>query len=313
MSIDSGAIVDVADQLFGAITNGDIARVKQLFDDDVLVWHSGDTRDSAKERASRVIDWFINATVDRRYEVTDRQFFDGGFVQQHILHANGRTNGSIHMHVCIVIKVGPAGLITRVDEYFDPAEMAPLLNSANCRETDMASLSEFFSDPASAGTWAAVADQSTVTVTSKSLWGAMPVKVRFTDFSGEGQVAAPQTVSGRIDVKAASLRTGIGKRDDHLRSSDFFEVEKFPDITVVVTGADPIEVDTVALRAHVTIKDTTRPVELKTKVTPVGDGGMRLTSKATINRQDFSVDGNLMGMITDTVTISGDLVFRRAP
>ncbi len=128
---DSGAIVDVADQLFGAIAASDIATVKQLFDDDVLVWHSGDTRDSAKDRASRIIDWFINATTDRRYEITDRQFFDGGFVQQHVLHANGRNGGSIQMRVCIVIKVGADGLITRIDEYFDPAEMAPLLDSTN--------------------------------------------------------------------------------------------------------------------------------------------------------------------------------------
>ncbi len=105
--------------------------MKQLFDDDVLVWHSGDTRDSAKERALRVIDWFIDSTTDRRYEILDRQFFDGGFVQQHILHANGRNGGSIAMRVCIVIKVGADGLITRIDEYFDPAEMAPLLDSTN--------------------------------------------------------------------------------------------------------------------------------------------------------------------------------------
>ena len=176
----------------------------------------------------------------------------------------------------------------------------------------MASLSEFFSDPASGGTWTPVADQSTVVATSKSLWGVMPVKVRFTEFSGEGQVTAPQTVSGRIDIKTASLRTGIGKRDDHLRSADFFEAEKFPDISVVVSAADAIGVDTIGLRGQVTIKGTTKPVELKTTVTPVGDGGMRLTTRATINRQDFGVDGNMMGMITDNVTISGDLVFRRA-
>ena len=100
----------------------------------------------------------------------------------------------------------------------------------------MASLSEFFSDPASTGTWTVVADQSTVAVKSKSMWGVVPVKVRFTEFSGEGQVNAPQTVSGNIDIKAASLRTGIGKRDNHLRSADFFEAEKFPDISVVVTA-----------------------------------------------------------------------------
>jgi ketosteroid isomerase-like protein len=130
MSITSST-VDVADRLFEAIANSDIATVKQLFGDDVLVWHSGDTRDSAKERAARIIDWFINATNDRRYEVLDRRFFDGGFVQQHVLHANGRNGNSIHMRVCIVIKVGPDALITRIDEYFDPAEMAPLLESAN--------------------------------------------------------------------------------------------------------------------------------------------------------------------------------------
>jgi ketosteroid isomerase-like protein len=132
MSIaDSGAIVDVADQLFEAIANSDIATVKQLFAEDVLVWHSGDTRDSAKERAAKIIDWFINTTTERRYEVLDRQFFDGGFVQQHILHADSRNGTSIHMRVCIVIKVGTAGLITRIDEYFDPAEMAPLLDTSN--------------------------------------------------------------------------------------------------------------------------------------------------------------------------------------
>lgn len=176
----------------------------------------------------------------------------------------------------------------------------------------MASLSEFFSDPSSAGTWTAVTDQSAVTVTSKSLWGVMPVKVRFTEFSAEGQVTAPQTVSGRLDIKSASLRSGIGKRDDHLRSADFFETERFPDISVVVSSADAVTADTLGLRADVTIKGTTKPVELQTKVTPVGDGGMRLATKATLNRQDFGVDGNMLGMITDNVTISGDLVFRRA-
>ena len=128
MAITSST-VDVADRLFEAIANSDIATVKQLFGDDVLVWHSGDTRDSAKERAARIIDWFINATTDRRYEVLDRQFFDGGFVQQHVLHANGRNGNSIHMRVCIVIKVGPDALITRIDEYFDPAGLEPLLRS----------------------------------------------------------------------------------------------------------------------------------------------------------------------------------------
>jgi ketosteroid isomerase-like protein len=125
---DTEAVADVADRLFGAIENGDIALVERLWDDDVVVWKVAD-RDRDRERALRVIAWFVNATTDRRYEILDRQFFGGGFVQQHILHANGRNGGSISMRVCIVIKVGANGLISRIDEYFDPADIAPLLES----------------------------------------------------------------------------------------------------------------------------------------------------------------------------------------
>ena len=125
---DTQAVADVADRLFGAIERGDTALVEELWDDDIVVWKVAD-RDRDRERALRVIAWFVDRTTDRRYEVLDRQFFDGGFVQQHILHADGRSGGSISMRVGIVIKVGANGLIRRIDEYFDPAEIAPLLGS----------------------------------------------------------------------------------------------------------------------------------------------------------------------------------------
>jgi len=128
MSIaDAEATADVADRLFDAIENSDIALLQEMWNDDIVVWKVAD-RERDKERALRVISWFVNATTDRRYEILDRQLFDGGFVQQHILHANGRNGGSISMRVCIVIKLGANGLISRIDEYFDPAEMAPLLS-----------------------------------------------------------------------------------------------------------------------------------------------------------------------------------------
>lgn len=124
-------VADLADRLFAAIERGDAAAVEALWDDDVLVWKSAEPEDQTKQRALRVIFWFMGATTERRYEILDRQFFDGGFVQQHILHAIGRNGGLIAMRVCIVIKVGANGLITRIDEYFDPAAIAPLLDSTN--------------------------------------------------------------------------------------------------------------------------------------------------------------------------------------
>jgi ketosteroid isomerase-like protein len=124
-------VPDVAHRLFAAIEGGDADAVAALWDEDVLVWKSAEPQEQVKTRALRVIFWFMDATTERRYEILDRQFFDGGFVQQHVLHATGRNGGSISMRVCIVIKVGTNGLISRIDEYFDPAAIAPLLDSTN--------------------------------------------------------------------------------------------------------------------------------------------------------------------------------------
>ena len=119
--------IDVANKLFGAIERGDYDAVEGMWADDVLVWHTGDPKDNDRVRALKVIRWFMNATTTRSYEILDRQFFDGGFVQQHVLRADGRGGESIVMRVCIVIKVGADELITRIDEYFDPVDMAPLI------------------------------------------------------------------------------------------------------------------------------------------------------------------------------------------
>jgi ketosteroid isomerase-like protein len=103
-----------------------------MWAEDIAVWRAGARRDDDKARALRVIDWFITATTARRYEILDRQLFDSehasGFAQQHVLHATGHAGQSISMRVCIVIRVTADGLITRIDEYFDPADIAPLLD-----------------------------------------------------------------------------------------------------------------------------------------------------------------------------------------
>ena len=119
--------INVANKLFGAIERGDYDAVEGMWADDVLVWHTGDPKDNDRVRALKVIRWFMNATTTRSYEILDRQFFDGGFVQQHVLRADGRGGESIVMRVCIVIKVGADELITQIDEYFDPVDMAPLI------------------------------------------------------------------------------------------------------------------------------------------------------------------------------------------
>jgi len=176
----------------------------------------------------------------------------------------------------------------------------------------MASTKELLSNPTSVGVWSVDPKQSTIGFTSKLMWGLASIKGHFTEFSGDGQITETQTIFGRMDIQTASIDTGVRKRDEHLRSADFFDAQRFPGIGVVVISAESIDGDTVALRAQLTVKGTTAPLPLRTEVAVLDDRAVRLRAQATIDRKEFGVGGNFMGLVPDRATISGDVVFRRA-
>ncbi|MCW2561170.1 MAG: hypothetical protein JWP55_5134 [Mycobacterium sp.] len=161
--------------------------------------------------------------------------------------------------------------------------------------------------------WILDPDRSTVRVRNKTFWGAVPVKGTFSDIEGAGEITATNTVAGHVRVGAASVSTGIGKRDDHLRSADFFEVENHPVISIDVHGATVTGADTLDLDATLTIKGIERRLVLPATVKPLGDGSVRITAKAEISRKDFGVDGNMAGMIPDATRLEGDAVFTPRP
>jgi len=125
--VNEDVIRSVADRLFAAIEDGDHEAVAGMWASDVAVWHTGDEADNDRDQALKVIRWFIRSTATRRYEIIDRRIFDGGFVQQHVLHAAGIGGTEVTLRVCIVVEVDATGSIVRIDEYFDPADLAPLL------------------------------------------------------------------------------------------------------------------------------------------------------------------------------------------
>ena len=116
---------------------------------------------------------------------------------------------------------------------------------------------------ASAGNWTLVPDRSKVTFKNKTLWGLATVTGHFTEFRGEGSAGAG--VNGHVVIAARSVHSGIRKRDDHLRSADFFDVEAHPDITVQVTGLEPSD-DRVRLTAVLTVRGVSKPIELPVDV-----------------------------------------------
>lgn len=173
----------------------------------------------------------------------------------------------------------------------------------------MTTLETWLADPDSAGAWTLAPDRSTIAFHNRSFWGLAPVKGRFTEVSGDARLTATGGVSGRLDIRAASLHTGIGRRDAHLRSPDFFDVERFPAIGVEVTALRPGPGNSAELDATLTVKDTPRSLRLPATVTVGPDGAVAVSTRTTIDRTQFGVAGNLLGMVTSTTTLVADVVF----
>jgi polyisoprenoid-binding protein YceI len=171
----------------------------------------------------------------------------------------------------------------------------------------MTALDALLSDPAHTGVWTLAPDRSAVSFRCRSFWGLLPVKGRFTEVRGEGQVGGG-TAFGRLDITAASLDTGNRKRDDHLRSEDFFAVERFPTISVVVTALQQAGASA-HVRSTLTIRGVTRPLELPAEVTRLGDGAVQIAATAVVDRTDWEVDGNLLGMVKTDTTVTATVVF----
>jgi polyisoprenoid-binding protein YceI len=177
----------------------------------------------------------------------------------------------------------------------------------------MTTLETLLNDPEMAGAWNIVPGRSTITFKVKNMWGLLNVKGRFTEFSGDGQLSGRGAVFGRLDIHTASLNTGIGRRDRHLRSADFFDVERFPEISVVVTAVHPTEGRAAELRVNFTVKGITAPLPLPVTITELGDGSIQISGEVKVDRSQFDLGWNRFGMVAPTTTVAAQAIFVRSP
>jgi polyisoprenoid-binding protein YceI len=176
----------------------------------------------------------------------------------------------------------------------------------------MTTVETLLSDPDTAGVWNLVPERSSVTFKIRNMWGLINVKGKFLQINGDGQITGNGAVFGRLDIRAASLRTGIHKRDEHLRSADFFDVKRFPEISVVVTAVQPTTGNAADLRASFNIKGVNAPLPLPVRITVLGDGSVRISAKTEVDRAQFGLDWNRFGMIGKTAAVSAETIFARA-
>jgi polyisoprenoid-binding protein YceI len=145
------------------------------------------------------------------------------------------------------------------------------------------------------------------------------VRGQFTKFDGviEFDIDHPANTSANISIDAASLNTGVADRDNHLRSADFLEVEKYPTLNFVSRRVEVTGADSAKLIGDLTIKDITREVVLNVEfaglaVSPYGATQVGFNASTKINRKDWNLTWNVAletggWLVGDDVTINIEL------
>jgi len=108
----------------------------------------------------------------------------------------------------------------------------------------------------------------------------------------------PMQTAVSATIHTASVNTGQTDRDNHLRSGDFFEAEKYPTIEFRSTGLKSHDGDEFVLDGQLTIKDVTRPVELKVEFegvgrSPYGQDVFGFSATTEIDREDWGLTWNV--------------------
>ena len=142
-------------------------------------------------------------------------------------------------------------------------------------------------------------DESHTTVGFVARHMLSKVHGRFTKVDGQLKIGeALEDSQVQVEIAAASVTTDNEQRDTHLRTSDFFEVEKHPTITFASTGIRPGSGREFELDGELTIKGITRPVTLSVEF--LGSGpGMRggtlaaFTAHTTVDREDWDLTWNV--------------------
>jgi polyisoprenoid-binding protein YceI len=125
------------------------------------------------------------------------------------------------------------------------------------------------------------------------------VKGRFREIEGAARFdpADPTTGSAEVTIRTASVDTAVADRDAHLRSADFFDVEKYPTMKWTSRRVEPLDGKRFRVEGDLTIRDVTRPVTLEVTVhgtarDPWGGDRLGVSATGTLKRSDFGLTWN---------------------
>jgi polyisoprenoid-binding protein YceI len=147
----------------------------------------------------------------------------------------------------------------------------------------------------SQGSWSLDPAGSSAEFHVKHFWGAITVHGRFERLEGEGIVSLDGTVTGVLRLDAASLTTKNKRRDQHLRSADFFDIEHHPTVTITVAltaGSD----GSLASDVHLETAGHNQQIRPVVQVVQAASGSVTLRAEVTVDRSEFGMTWSPLGM-----------------
>jgi polyisoprenoid-binding protein YceI len=150
---------------------------------------------------------------------------------------------------------------------------------------------------------------------------AMVTTVRgaFTQFSGTAHLdtAKPSASSVTLRIDTASIDTGTPDRDGHLRSPDFLDGERYPEMLFTSTGVEQLDDDVYRVTGDLTIKDMTRSVSVDFTLTgsaldPFGNTRVGFEGALAIKRSDWDLTWNTVldtggVLVSDRIQVEFDV------
>ena len=125
------------------------------------------------------------------------------------------------------------------------------------------------------------------------------VRGRFAKYTGAVDIDDADMTRSVVEaiVVVSSIDTGTPQRDVHLRSADFFDVEKYPELRFRSTRIDKIDDERYRVVGDLTIRDTTRQVSLEVEYggrakDPWGNERIGFVAKTVLSRKDFGLEWN---------------------
>ncbi|MFI7680319.1 YceI family protein [Actinophytocola sp. NPDC049390] len=139
-----------------------------------------------------------------------------------------------------------------------------------------------------AGTYRIEPGESTISFATRHLFGLAPVRGTFALRDGVVHVASPADLSTvRATIDAGSVDTGVAARDNTVRSRQYLDVARHPDITFTANGV--ARDGGWALRGELTVRDRAEPLDVRIDEVRVLDDRLRVRASAEVDRYVWGV------------------------